>query len=188
MCVCDIMSSCQSALSWMQILVLVFTNSSLLWNILQPLLIFSSGHPTFLPFFPHWAHPKLGFFKIISVIYAFVCVSHLFDWRAEADGAIALASFYQRNGVVIVCPWNGDIMSLLLFFFLFAQSNAGETVSHSSRSLHLNSLYICFWFVNPLAVLHTNTCCLKCKCRYLFVPEITVNWTYTLKSVSVHVG
>lgn len=62
--------------------------------------------------------------------------------------------------------------------------DAGETVSHLLPSLELIMpvLVSLFALVNGLPVRPENTCCLKCKCRSLFVPQTPV------KSLSVLVG
>lgn len=111
---------------------------------------FSSGPSTFLPIFPHRTHPKL-FFLVFFFLnkQSHMCVGHSFDRHTGTDAAFA--------GFILPVKWRCNSLSTKQWhhhvsLFLFAQSNAGETVSHMSRSLHLNFNACVFFYLHLLTL------------------------------------
>lgn len=141
MCECDIMSSCQSALSHMQILVLVFLKFLCLVKYASATPRFHQALPLF-SLFSHTGHTPSCFFFFLNK-QSHMCVGHSFDRHTGTDAAFA--------GFILPVKWRCNSPSTKQWhhhvsLFLFAQSNEGETVSHMSRSLHLN-FNACVFFI-----------------------------------------
>lgn len=103
---CDVMSSCQSALSHMQILVLVHHKFLHLVQYVPATPHYDETSPL-SSLFSHTTHPKL--FPLSKQFHT-VCVGHSFDRQTKP----LLASLHRLNGVITVCLPSSDI--LLSFF------------------------------------------------------------------------
>lgn len=99
-----------------------FSNSFVLWNMLQPLLVFIRPFH-FPPYFPTPYTPQAGFFFYINK-QSHMCVGHSFDRHTGTDAAFA--------GFILTVKWCCNSLSTKQWhhhvsLFLFAQSNVGET-------------------------------------------------------------
>lgn len=100
------MSSCQSALSHMQILVLVHHRFLHLVQYVPATPHYDEASPI-SSLFSHTTHPKL--FPLSKQFHT-VCVGQSFDRLARANKALLLASLHRLNGVITVCLPSSDIL------------------------------------------------------------------------------
>lgn len=142
----------------------------MLGNTLWPLLVFSSGLPTLLPFFSVVDIPQA--FIVNCENSSYFCQSHEFQtWRVQSftssPDLIPVNLLPQFHSTLSVVKSPSVCLSVRS-----PQSDAAETVSHSSHLLnllhHLPSLCL---HLLTLDLSDTDTCCPKCKCWYLFVGQ-----------------